>query len=301
MSAQKSRVAGKLGRLTPYDPASHPRLRIRDFLTTYPEAPPKIDYISQINDWPMYLNDQLGCCTVAAAGHMIEAWTQMGQGKAVEIADDDVLKAYEAVSGYEPGHPETDKGAVMQDVLDYWRTKGIGGHKILAFAEVDVKNQAELTAAMALFGHVYLGINFPAVAMDQFRQGKPWDVVPDDGGIEGGHAIDWGYAARTEDDKIITWGRPQGMTQAFFDKYVEEAWVSVSQEWMNEAGLSPQGLDVGALGKAFHDMTGEPDPFPAQPKPQPPKPHPKPGPHMDPADMALSQAMDAWRKAKGIS
>ncbi len=281
----------KLGRLAPHDPATHPRLRLRDFLAVgaYPAAPATVDYISEVAAWPMYLNDQLGDCTIAAAGHMVEAWTRFGSGTAVEVTNEQILTAYEAVSGYKPGQPDTDQGAVMQDVLDYWRTTGIGGHKILAFAEVDVKSAAELKAAMALFGHVYLGINFPDSAMDQFDAHQPWDVV-EDTTIEGGHAIDWGYAADGENHRIITWGAVQQMTPAFFAKYVEEAWVVVSAEWLSAAGKSPEGLDTAALGAAFAEMTGEANPFPAGP----PQPDPEPAPVVDQADHDLVAALTGW-------
>lgn len=289
----------KLGRLAPHNPQTHPRLQIGRFLTAaYPTAPATVDYISAVDSWPMYLNDSLGDCTVAAAGHMIETWTRYGAGTVVEITDTDVLTAYESVSGYRPGQPSTDGGAVMQDVLSYWRKTGIGGHRILAFAEINVRNAAELKAAMALFGHVYLGINFPAIAMDQFDDGQPWDAVRNDGGIEGGHAIDWGYCSDGRNHKVVTWGAVQQMTPAFFSKYVEEAWVVVSPEWIDAAGQNPEGLDVTALGEAFSAMTGEPSPFPVQPPtpapgPVPPRPTPGPAPVADP-DAALMTALDPW-------
>lgn len=289
----------KLGRLAPHDPATHPRLQLADALGTYPPAPAVVDYIGNVAQWPMYLNDELGDCTCAAAGHMIEAWTAYGTGATIQVGDSAILTAYEAVGGYKPGHPDTDQGANMQDVLNYWRKTGIGGHKILAFAEVNVRNVLELEAAMALFGHVYLGINFPNVAMDQFNNHEPWDAVADDGGIEGGHAIDWGYAALDQNYKVITWGAVQEMTPAFFTKYVEEAWIVVDQEWINKNGDNPEGLDLAALGAAFTDMTGEANPFPA-PAPTPaPVPAPQPVP-VSGADAALAAVLraDGWVSAR---
>lgn len=306
-------MAGKLGRLKPYTPEQKKRMYASAFLrpAELPATPTVVDYVSKVSDWPMYGNDQLGDCTCAAAGHMIEAWTDYGQGKTVKISDNDVLKAYEAVSGYREGHPETDQGAVMQDVLDYWRKTGIGGHKILAFAQLDLSNADEIKAALYLFGHVYLGINFPAIAMEQFDEGKPWDAVKRDGGIEGGHAIDMGYAETGKNHKVITWAKVQEMTPAFFEKYVEEAWVVVSQEWINAVGKNPAGLDTGALNAAFSEVTdGEPGPFPDAPQPDPnPQPQPTPSPAPTPtpeppapadADQALAVAFDAWKAAKGL-
>lgn len=301
-------MAGKLGRLHPYAPEQKKRMYASAFLrpSELPAVPTMVDYVSKVTSWPMYGNDQIGDCTCAAAGHMIQAWTAYGQGKAVEISDSAVLKAYEDVSGYRPGRPDTDRGAVMQDVLDYWRKTGVGGHKILAFAQLDLNNADEIKAALYLFGHVYLGINFPSSAMDQFDNGEPWDVVRRSQ-IEGGHAIDMGYEADGENHKVITWAQVQEMTPAFFAKYVEEAWVVISQEWIDAVGQNPAGIDTGALNAAFSEITdGESGPFPEQPQPTPqPTPEPVPTPTPQPpapdeADQALAVAFDAWKQAKGI-
>ena len=249
--------------------------------------PATVDYISKVTDGPVYLNDQLGCCTISAAGHMEEAWSRYGQGATVEIADADVLKAYEAVAGYVPGRPDTDQGAVMQDVLDYWRRQGIGGHKILAFAEVDIRNPQELAAALYLFGHVYLGITVPASAEQQFDEDKPWDVVRNDGGPLGGHAIDVGYRDGTRWD-VVTWGKRQQMTPAFLARYAEEAWVVVSQEWIDGHGDNPAGLDTAQLNADYQALTGKPGPFPVQPTPPAPPTPPDP-PTPTPSPSVLDQ------------
>jgi hypothetical protein len=206
-----------------------------------------------------------------------------------------VLKAYEAVSGYTPGRPDTDQGAVMQDVLDYWRKTGIGGHRILAFAEVDVHNAAEIEMALYLFGHVYVGLNVPQSAEDQFGNGVPWDVVADDGGIRGGHAVDLGYWNANMPGKtklaVVTWGARQEMTAAFWSKYVEEAWVVADADWIGAAGSSPAGLDVATLNAQFTALTDQPGPFPVVPGPVPTPPAPSPA---DPADVAFAAVLRRW-------
>lgn len=279
----------KLGRLAPYPPQTKPRLMLGQFLTgTYPTAPPVVDYISKVDNWPVYLNDRIGDCTCAAAGHMVEAWTRYGQGATVAVTDQDVLAAYEAVSGYDPASGANDNGAVMQDVLDYWRKTGVGGHRIAAFFQVDLTNAAELDAALYLFGHVYLGINCPQSALDQFNAGQPWDAVANDGGIAGGHAIDWGFVAAGQNHKVVTWGAVQEMTPAFLARYAEEAWAVADEEWIAK-NQSPAGLDTAALNAAFQAMTGQPGPFPVTPTPVPVPPSP-PGD----ADHALAAVAHPW-------
>lgn len=293
----------KGGRL-PADPTK-PRLRLSSLLTaaapTYPE---NIDWLTKVTNYPMYKNDTLGDCTCATIGHMIQNLSTYGQGKTISITDQDVVNAYSAVSGYDQRTGANDNGAVVQDVLNYWRKTGVAGHKILAFAEVDLNNQAELYAGANTFGDLYLGINFPNTAMDQFNRGQAWDVVAG-AYSEGGHAINtaW-YDVSEKMWKVVTWGRVQPMTQAFFDKYVEEAWVVISPEWFDAKGSSPVGLDMYALGQQFESLTGEPNPFPApqpvpEPTPTPAPPAPTPAPveppaPVDDADEKLLAAAEQW-------
>lgn len=258
------------GRL-PNDPAK-PRLRLSQFLTTQALAAPpaQVDWDAAVDAWPMYGNDRYGDCVFAAIGHAVQAWTA-NAGTQVTVTDGDVLAAYSAVTGFDPADPATDQGAVIQDALSWWRKTGIAGHRILAFAEVDHTSEAELQQATALFGVVLLGISFPASAMAQFNAGQPWEVVADDGGIEGGHAI---IGARYDQPAgqwyWITWGAEHPVTFAFISRYLEEAWVAASPEWVSAAGGAPSGLDVTALNAAFTELTGEPGPFTDTPPVDPP-------------------------------
>lgn len=264
------------GRL-PAQPA-RPRLRLGAYLTgSLPTPPASIDWQSRVATWPMYLNDQIGDCTCAAVGHLIEAETTYGQGATVTVADQDVLTMYEKVSGYNPADPSTDQGAVIQDVLAYWQKTGMAGHRIVAYAAVDVSNVSEIKAAIDLFGAVDIGINFPSSAMDQFNAGQEWDVVKGSQ-IEGGHCVPVGAYGSDGSLTCVTWGRTQKMTAAFWQKYVDEAWVVITDDWLNSKGTDPQGLNLYQLGQDYAALTGKPNPIPA-PQPQPtPSPTPAPTP-----------------------
>lgn len=270
----------KGGRL-PNDPRK-PRLRLANFITPTAVAPSSVDYINNVYEYPMYLNDEIGDCTTAAAGHIIQAESTYGRGTTDTITDTDVLVAYENVSGYDPQTGSNDNGAVMQDVLNYWRKVGIGNHNILAFAELNVNNMEEVKVALSIFGSLYIGFAFPESAMDQFNRGEPWDYVRD-ANIVGGHAIHGGAYNVGADWVVTTWGSFQDMTQDFWDAYVEEAWVVITPEWLSEAGSSPTGLDLHALGEELSRITGGPNPIPA-PEPFPdPTPIPEPAPIPAPA------------------
>jgi hypothetical protein len=103
-----------------------------------------------------------------------------------------------------------------------------------------------MEAAAALFGEVLLAINFPNSAMTQFNAGKPWDVVRNDGGIEGGHAI---CSARYDSAKPSSGRSSRGPRSSrspspSWRSIWTEAWVAVSPEWVAANGKTPSGLDL---------------------------------------------------------
>jgi hypothetical protein len=234
-----------------------------------PAVPPVVDWVSLVEDWPMYGNDDWGDCVWAMIGHSIEAATRYGQGATFRPELADLLQGYHVVGGFDinagpPGNNPTDQGTVIQDALNYWRKEGIGGHKILAFGQLDHENPAEIMTALHLFGHVQLGINFPTSAMDQFNAGQPWDVV-DGSPVEGGHAINLGYSRNDQgvyEWETVSWAQLLKMTPDFMATYAEEAWAVVTPEWLDKVGNSPEGIDMESLGGAFAELTGEPNPFP---------------------------------------
>jgi hypothetical protein len=256
------------------------RLRLADYLTV-PAAPPlpgelptiptSADYLGEVAEWPMYGNDAVGDCGPAGLGHLVETYTRYAGGTTVEATEADVIAFYSAVSGYRPGHPSTDVGLVLQDMLDYARRNTFCGHEFLAFAEVDMSNPAEIRTAIDLFGGVLTGINLPRSAEDQFNAGKPWTVVSGSP-ILGGHAVPWmGYGADGSWGGV-TWAAVQAIADAFRRKYVAEGWVLFPKDWANSAGITPTGLDLHTLGKDFAALTGEANPYPDAPPPVTPPP-----------------------------
>lgn len=241
------------GKLPPHPEDTHPRVYLRDHMT--PVQPPAvIDWASRVAEWPMYLNNNIGDCTCAALGHALEAWTTYAKGTTLAIPDGDVLSLYERVSGYNPQTGSGDNGAVEQDVLEEVRCHGIGGHRILAYAQVDHKNLSEMKQALDIFGTVYLGFQVPQSAEEQFSQGSPWTVLPGSPLI-GGHAVNlqkWD----TNYMYPVTWGKLQPMEETFWMTYGDEAWVIVTEDWLTDSGRNPQGLNLGSLLTEFHGMTG---------------------------------------------
>lgn len=237
-------VAGRLGKL----PA---RLDVRTLsLARYvdrsqlPAPPAELDLTENVAEWPMYANDRIGDCTTAAAGHMIEAWTAAARGRAVEISERSVLAAFDRVKLVDPATGE--EGAVELDVLNDWRKHGIGRHRIGAFARVSVHDHALLRAAAWIFGGLYIGLQLPLSARGQ----STWDWLgsltgPARPGSWGGHAVDVvSYGADTL--TVVTWGRLQELTWAFWDRYCEEAYCIISPDFL-DGEHTPNGFDLEAL------------------------------------------------------
>ena len=253
--------AGMLGALPPHPESTHPRVKLASHLTmaALPPTPAVVDYAARVKSWPMYLNDRLGDCTCAGIGHSVQAWTAYAKGL-VTLPDSAILNLYERM-GYVPGNPATDNGAVEQDVLAEVQKNGVGGRKILAYAQVNHQDRAEMKAALNLFGSVYLGASMPQSAMNQTNAGQPWSPVPGSP-IEGGHCF---VIQRWDDSpapiQVVTWGQMQKVTDGWWEEYGTEAWVIITRDWLNGAGKSATGLDLMQLGDDFAGVTEQPNPF----------------------------------------
>lgn len=226
----------------------HRTLQLANYLTgRLPPPPAVVDWTRPVTDWPMWLNDRIGDCTFASAADMILSWTT-NAGQARPVTNEDVLAGYEQVGGYVLGHPETDGGCYELDVLNYWRRQGIGGHRIVAYMQLDHHRRRQIRQAIALFGGVYIGAALPLTARTQFQAGRPWRAMTGPAGQAGswgGHAVPvLGYARQLT---CVTWGRLQRMTWGFWDRYVSEAYAVVSADLLDLDGRGPEGLDLQHL------------------------------------------------------
>jgi len=237
-------ATGKLGKLPVRTDVR--TLRLRSYLdpARLPTPPESIDLTPHVGEWPMYANDTRGDCTTAAAGHMIEAWTAAAAGAAVEISEGAVLRAFEAVRVTDPLTGE--EGAIELDVLRYWRKRGIGEHRIGAFAAVGTHDHDLTRAAAWLFGGLYIGLAMPLAAQRQ----ETWDWTGSLAGEAkpgswGGHAVD---VVRLDAGglTVVTWGRLQLMTWSFWDRYCDESYCILSTDFLRD-GRAPNGFDLAAL------------------------------------------------------
>lgn len=196
--------------------------------------------------WGTYDNDKVSDCTCAGIAHTIMLVTSH-TGKIFIPEKPDVMKAYTALTGYNPATGANDNGVELNRVLDYWRDVGIAGHKILQWGAVDHTNIEAQKHAIHIFAATLDGISLPASAEQQFLTGQPFDVVPNDGGSLGGHCVPrYGYGS--EGAKCNTWGKMVGGTWAWWIKYLFQSTAVITRDWVDQAtGLTPSGFPIDAL------------------------------------------------------
>jgi len=202
--------------------------------------------------WGMLGNDEWGDCAWAGPAHETMLLSAEG-GRAATFTTAGVLGDYAAGTGFDPnagppGSNPTDKGSDVRAVLEYRVKTGIvdaagSRHTIGAYVKLEQGNLTHLYQALYLFQVVGIGIQVPSSAMDQFNAGQPWDVVPG-ASIEGGHYVP--CVARRDVIEVVTWGALQGMTEAFFTTYCDEAWAYISTEDLR-SGVDPEGFNLTQL------------------------------------------------------
>jgi hypothetical protein len=231
-------------------PKFHPRtLFYHNYHVAVPPPPPVSYYYKRLrqSDWLMLGNDNAGDCAIAAPAH--QAFLSTSYTRAITNPTlDDVIKAYSAISGYDPATGANDNGCAMTDVWNYVSTTGIGQYKIAGWVQIDPTNLTHVRQAIHAFGGVQIGVQLPNSAMDQFNAGQDWTVVQNDGGIAGGHAI---YGCGYPDGNniaVVSWGRALMASLPWLAKYCDEMYAIVSLDFIyTQSGLSPSHLNIDAL------------------------------------------------------
>ena len=228
------------------------RLKLGKYLTAeLPPAPDSCRNSRGITEWGMFLNDSLGCCTIAAGGHAYQGLvlSQISPGVKPGIimpSDDTILRYYEDWDGYDPQDPSTDQGGEETDVLNKWRKNGFSGRSLQAYADPDPTNIEHVKQAIYLLGGLYIGVALPTG-----WQNKPlWDANMGEAGSWGGHAV-WVPDYDEDGPSCITWGEMQRFTWDGFTQYVDEVHGLIVPEWK-----PPAGFDKAALVADLQEIVG---------------------------------------------
>lgn len=165
-----------------------------------PPPPQSVDYTTRVTSWPMFDNDTLGNCTVAAIGHLIQLYSSYTKPAPLVMSNANIINTYSDVGGYVSGDSSTDNGAVEQDVLNYWMNHGVPVNdivnKITGFAKINVAKKTELQYALYWFGGAYIGIDLPLA----WQSTSNWEMPSN---LMGANAPgSWGGHCFTGDTKI---------------------------------------------------------------------------------------------------
>lgn len=200
-----------LGRLpTEYD---YRTLMGAKYVKAVSPPPPVEDHMSNPNlTVDMALNNQIGDCTIASYDHLTCMWTFNVNGIEVHLTNDQILKAYSDVSGYDPITGQNDNGAVMLVVCKYLKNTGVGGHKVAAFVSLDVNDLEQIKLSIHIFGGVYFGWDVAQFALDQFNAGQSWTIpsvlTNQQRRIVGGHAVGLGQYDQNR-VRCFSWAQKQ--------------------------------------------------------------------------------------------
>jgi hypothetical protein len=223
-------------------------------------APRAFGYGRAVPDWGMLGNDRYGDCVFAGAGHetMLFAESTRGFAGMPRFTEWSVLSDYSEVTGFDPNDPSTDQGTYVRDALNYRRKTGVADetgarHKIAGYVALEPGNHEQLMQAAYIGLAVGIGIEFPESAMLQFNRSQMWSVVAGSQ-IEGGHYVPVTGRSSADNIGVITWGRRQGMTRAFYAKYCDEAWAIVPLDGLRSTGKNVRGFDTAALTEALSNL-----------------------------------------------
>jgi len=297
---------GKLGLQAPIP--NKPALQLRSVLHTsggVPAHPASADHLATLaGGWQVLGNNDFGDCaavTWANARRLVTA-TLGDRETYPDLAQ--VVDLYRTQNpGFDPAGTqdtngpgsEHDQGMVFQTLLEHLvSVGGPDGVKAVAFAQVDFTDEAELDAAISIFGGVWFGIDVLAANETAFDRGQPWDYVRGSQDL-GGHAVLGGGYSTNPD--FITWARECQLTDAFRTHLMQEAWVVIWPEHLGSKAFQA-GVDVHALADAYRELTGRILDVPTAPvSPTPtPAPVPAPAPEPEPGSNAFpAEAYEAWR------
>lgn len=227
-----------------------------------PAAPRRFGHANLFQDWRMLGNGPddtvgpgfqgAGDCVWAGAAHEHRLINKLVHQVDVQFTGKNVIDDYSAVTGYVLDDDSTDNGTNVHEALDYRRKTGIRDasgvrHKIGAYVSLDPNDWEHLRQAVYIFGACGIGFRFPKSAWTQFHSGQPWDVVSADGGNDGGHYVPIMGAPAADRVGVVTWGKRQEMTRAFYERYNDETWVYITPEELNASGAGLHGFEIAKL------------------------------------------------------
>lgn len=216
-------------------------------------APVQVVAPAIAEDWGMLGNKRTGDCTFAAAGHAEQLWAAPGKPKPPITAEAvygayvqarDALRA--GANGRRSGSSPRSPGITALDALNYWRTTGVAGHRIAAYAAVPRDDPAWVRLAIDRFGCAYAVLGLPDAVVPPhmtFASSPSWDQVPQgtDGRVQPRNSHCVIYIGYDQDMNLtaVTWGGTKLTSWPFHQDYCDEMYVA-----LHDAAHAPSDVNV---------------------------------------------------------
>lgn len=194
--------------------------------------------------WSMNGNDRYGCCAFSGIVRIMQN-NAARKGRTLDITDDDVVKAYLDSTG------GADVGQMPINALNYMRSIGIKGHKVLAYARVSDRDVYERQSALTTFGSLYVGAGLPA-RLDDDRDLR-WELTPrekrtanDAPRSLGGHAYPI-FGFQRGEEFAVPWDQEVVEVSDWTEQYREETWVLVDNQETDQLLLGVMYAQLAAI------------------------------------------------------
>lgn len=206
--------------------------------------------------WKMLLNDKKSCCVISGYCHET---MQLGAtaGHTIPFSDPWVLKDYNFYQGNK-WWPFNDGGLDMEAAANTRRTTGVHDangirHRIKAYLDLPLGNARYLALAVWYLRVAGVGLNLPKNAQDLWASNRPWDdaSLPPNGE---GHYVPCIDRRANGNWIIITWGKEQEMSDAFYKRYNILSLAYLSFESLNAQHLTPEQWNEAKLTNFLSDL-----------------------------------------------
>lgn len=241
-------------------------LRLTDFIDwkKLPSYPNSFKDSDKVSNWQMLGNDSKGNCVLVGDAHQEELFSVLA-GTPWMADTQTCIDTYLQLTGGQD---------VGLNILSYlkWRRKNVGAssRKMVGFASVNWRDDAELAVATSMFHGVLRGILLPITAQQQSGSNGLWNTVTKSGqgtpGSWGGHlTLETDY----DPNKVaeITWGFIQPSTRQFMLDYCDECYVVIPN-------YDIPGFKYDDFVTAIKEIDPNADFDPPSPSPIPPTPAP---------------------------
>ena len=205
----------------------------------FPPVPARVGWWERVSEWCMGGNDRFGTCAFAALGNLHALVTALA-GRPEVMPEAEIEMFDGTLTGFRPDRAETDHGARIRDVLDYWAENGWPGDptmKPLGWCRLEPE---ELALGVYLFGGIYTWLMLPRA------EDRSWDwtdaaLARSEPGV-GAHAVL--IVGATADRRwLVSWGQIIQVSAAWWTRYGSDEVYGI----LHPAWKHPDGFDLATL------------------------------------------------------